>query len=124
MARIHSTADATGRLLSAVPLAVAAPWPAAGPTLAFIQFFHGPANAPFSCHVLLCILDPADELVAGQRCDVLPGVQRRGIGDQRFTQVTGKLVHSPTGHSRVAHAINPPEGRQNHVWPADTSPCP
>jgi hypothetical protein len=42
-----------------------APWPAAGPTLAFLQLLLGPANA-VSGHILLGILDPAAELVAGQ----------------------------------------------------------
>ena len=91
------------RPLSAGALAVPAPRPAAGPTLAFLQFLLGPANAPFSGHLLLGILDPADELVAGQRRDVLPGAECRGVGDQRLEQVRGKLVHHPTGHSVAAH---------------------
>src|SRR6266550_3048042 len=91
------------RLLSAGALAVPAPWPAAGPTLAFLQLLPGPANAAFSGHLLLGILDPADELVAGQRRDVLPGVECRGVGDQRLAQILWKLVHHPTGHSRAAH---------------------
>jgi len=94
---------APSRLLSACALAVLAPWPTAGPTLAFLQLLLGPANAAFSGHVLLGILDPADELVAGQRSDVLPGIECRGVGDQRLAQVSWKLVHHPTGHSRAAH---------------------
>jgi len=43
------------RLLSAGALAVLAPWPTAGPTLAFLQFLLGPANAAFSGHLLLGI---------------------------------------------------------------------
>ena len=57
------------------------------------------------------ILDPADELVAGQRCDVLPGIERRGLGDQRFPEVRWKLVHHPTGHSRGAHRSTVPAVR-------------
>src|SRR5258708_29385585 len=60
------------RSLSAGALAVPAPWPAAGSTLAFLELLLGPANAAFSGHLLLGILDPADELVSGQRRDVLP----------------------------------------------------
>src|ERR1039458_7969480 len=45
------------RPLSAGALAVPAPRPAAGPTPAFLQFLLGPANAPFSGHLLLGILD-------------------------------------------------------------------
>jgi hypothetical protein len=91
------------RPLSAGALAVPAPLPAAGPTLAFLQFLLGPANAAFSGHLLLGILDPADELVAGQRRDVLPSIECRGVGDERLEQVRGKLVHHPTGHSVAAH---------------------
>ena len=94
---------APSRLLSAGALAVRAPWPAAGPTLAFLQLLLSPANAAFSGHLLLGILDPADELVAGQRRDVLPGMECRRVGDQRLAQVYRKLVHHPTGHLRAAH---------------------
>src|ERR1700704_1005785 len=68
--------------LSAGALAVPAPWPAARPTLAFLQLLPGPANAAFSGHLLLGILDPADELVSGQRRDVLPSIECRRVGDQ------------------------------------------
>ncbi len=70
------------QLLSAGPLAVLAPWPAAGPTLAFLQLLHGPSDAAFPSPCLPGILDPADELVARQRRDVLPGIERRRVGDQ------------------------------------------
>ncbi len=53
--------------------------------------------------VLLGILDPADELVAGQGRDVLPGIECHAVGDQRLTQVRGQLMHHPTGHSLAAH---------------------
>jgi len=93
---------------------VVAPRPAAGPTLAFLKLLLGSANAAFSGHLLLGILDPADELVAGQRPDVLPGSERRRVGDQSFAQVFRKLVHHPTGHSLAAHKTTlagiPPRG--------------
>jgi len=79
------------------------PWPAAGSTLAVLQLLLGPANAACSCRRLLGILDPADELVAGERCDVLPGIECCEVGDQRLPEVCGKLVHHPTGDSRGAH---------------------
>src|SRR6185503_18827467 len=85
-------------------LAVLAARPAAGATLAFFQLLLGPANASFSGLLLLGILDPADELVPGQRRDVLPGIECRGIGDQRLAQVCRELVHHPTGNSRAAHS--------------------
>src|SRR5205814_9874484 len=94
---------APSRPLSAGALAVVAPWPAAGPTLAFLQLLLRPANPAFSGHFPLGILDPADELVAGQRRDVLPGIECRGVGGQRLAQISWKPVHHPTGHSRAAH---------------------
>ena len=89
----------TRRCGCAGALAVLTPWPATGSTLAVLQLLLGPANAAGSRRRLLGILDPADELVAGQRCDVLPGIERCGIGDQRLPEVCWKLVHHPTGHS-------------------------
>jgi len=59
--------------------------PATRPTLTFLQFLLGPANAPFSGHLLLGIFDPADELVASEWSDVLPGIECGEIGDQRLS---------------------------------------
>jgi hypothetical protein len=44
-----------------------------------------------------------DELVAGQRRDVLPSIERRGVGDQRLAQVCGQLVSHAAGNSLAAH---------------------
>ena len=85
-------------------LTVLAPWPAAGPTLAFLQFLPGTTNAAFSGHLLLGILHPANELIASQRRDVLPCVECCGIGDQRLSKVSWEFVHDPTGHSRAVHS--------------------
>ena len=89
--------------LPAGAFAVLAPWPAAGPTLALFQLFLGPANATCSGHLLLGILDPADELVAGQRRDVPPSIECCRVGDQRAAQICGKSVHHPARHSLAAH---------------------
>src|SRR6188472_778150 len=70
-------------------VAVFAPRPAAGPALAVLELLLGPADATFSGPLLLGILDPADELVARQGRDVLPGIECRGVGDQRLAQVGG-----------------------------------
>ncbi len=61
--------------------AVFAPRPTAGPALTFLQFLLGPPNAALSGSRLFRILDPTDELVAGQGRDVSPRVERRGVGD-------------------------------------------
>jgi hypothetical protein len=81
--------------------------PAAGPALTLLELLLGPANATFSGFLLLGVLDPANELVSGQRCDVLPGVEGGGIGDQRAAQIGWKPVHDPAGQSLVAHGISP-----------------
>ena len=73
--------------LLAGALTVLAPGPAAGPALALLQFFLGAADASCAGRVLLGIFDPADELVARQRRDVLPCNEGRGVTDQRFSQV-------------------------------------
>jgi hypothetical protein len=111
----------THRSLPAGALAVLAPWPAARPALAFLKLLLGPANAALSGHLLLGILNPADELVAGQRRDVLPGIECRGVGDQRIAQVCRKLVHHSTGRSLATHrakVTDPAVGRDraNVVW--------
>src|ERR1700737_5403030 len=90
--------------LPAGAVAVLAPRPAAGPALACLQLLRGPPNAALSGPVLLGILDPADELVAGQGRDVFPGIECRAVGDERLTQVRGQLMYHPTGHSLAAHA--------------------
>jgi hypothetical protein len=95
--------SSTCKSLSAGALAVRAPWPATGPTLAFFKLLLGPANAAFSSFLLLGIFDPADELVAGQRRDVPPGGECGRAGDQTLTQVSWKLVHYPTGDTRATH---------------------
>ena len=97
---------AAARLRGQLParaVAVLAPRPAAGPALAFLQLLLGPPNPALSSRLLLGILNPADELVAGQGRDVPPGIERRGVGDQRRTQVRRQFMHHPTGHFLAAH---------------------
>jgi hypothetical protein len=76
--------------------------------LAFLQLLLSSTNATFSGPPLLGILDPADELIAGERRDIPPGVERRGVRDQRLAQVFGKFVYDPTGDSRATHRANLP----------------
>src|ERR1700759_1449195 len=92
------------RSLFAVALAVLAPRPAAGPAHAFLELFARAPDAALARGLLLGLLDPADELVAGERRDVLPGVERCRVGDQRLAQVRGQLVHDAAGQSWSAHA--------------------
>jgi len=92
-----------GATLLACAVAVLAPRPTAGPALAFLQLFLRSPNAPRSGGLLLGILDPADELVSGQGRDVVPGLERRRVGQQRLTEVRGKLMHYPAGKTLAAH---------------------
>jgi len=85
-----------GELL-AVALAVAAAGPAAGPALAFLKLLPGPPNPPFPGLILLCVFDPADEFVAGERSDVEPGVKRDRTPDQRLAQIGRQLVDHTSG---------------------------
>lgn len=76
-----------GQPLLAGALAVAAAWPAAGSAHAFLQLFARAADAAFSSLLLFGVLDPADELVACQGGDVLPGFERGAAGQEAFAQV-------------------------------------
>src|SRR5262249_22107628 len=89
--------------LAAGAVAVVAPRPAARPALAFLELLLGPSNTALPRGLLLRILDPADELVACQGRDVLPGLERCGVGDQRLTQVRGQFMRHPAGHPLAAH---------------------
>jgi hypothetical protein len=53
------------RALPAGVVAVLAPRPTAWPALAFLQLLLGPPDTALPGGLLLGILDPADELVAG-----------------------------------------------------------
>jgi hypothetical protein len=97
-----------GGWLAGWPLAAGTlPMLTAGPTTgsahAVLELFLSSADTSFSGFLLLGIIDPADELVAGQRCDVLPGVECGGIGGKRLAQVDREFVYHPTGYSGGAH---------------------
>src|SRR5260370_20459201 len=65
-------------------LAVLATRPAARPAQALLELLLGPADAALSGRLLFGVIDPADELVARQRRDVLPSRQCRRICKQRL----------------------------------------
>jgi len=65
--------------------------------------FAAAANSQLSGHLLLGILNPEDELVASQRCDVPPSNEYRQVGDQLRAQVCRELVHYTTGNTLIAH---------------------
>ncbi len=82
----------------------------------------GAANTTLPGHLLLGVFDPADELVPGQRRDVLPRVECGGVGDQRVAQVSWKLVHLSTGHS-AAHRARV-AGQGGALMASEASPGP
>jgi hypothetical protein len=92
---------------AAVALPVLAAGPAARPPLAFFELLLRPADPAFPRHLLLGVLDPADELVASERRDVPPRVQRNPVRTQRQAEILGQRVDHPTRHVCVAH---PPDG--------------
>jgi len=59
-----------------------ASWPAARSAFAFFQLLPGAANTAFTRRVLFGILDPADELIASQGCDVAPRIEHGVVGDE------------------------------------------
>lgn len=84
-------------------LAVGASRPAAGAALTLFEFFLQEANAALPGAVVFGVFHPADELVAGQRGDVVPGGECCSVAAQRLVQVRGQLVHHPTGNVLAGH---------------------
>jgi hypothetical protein len=74
-------------LLPAGAVAVRAARPTTGAALAFLKLFSRAADAALPGGLLLGVLDPADELVARERRNVVPGVECRGAGRQCLAQV-------------------------------------
>ena len=89
--------------LRARALSVLTSRPTARSSHSLFQLLLSPADPAFTRGRLFRVDDPADELVAGQGRDVLPGVERWRVGDQRSTQIDREVVHHATGNSRTAH---------------------
>src|SRR3954453_2453350 len=85
---------------------MAAARPAARPAHTLLELLLRAANAALARLGLLRILDPTDELVARERRDVGPGVERRRVAAERLAQILGKLVHHAVGHSSAAHGVS------------------
>jgi len=94
------------RRLLARSLAMFATGPAAGSTLALFEFFIGSSNSTLAGGLLLGVFDPADELVAGEHGDVVPGCERCGVRSQRLAEVGRKWVHDTTRNVGVAHIFH------------------
>lgn len=71
--------------------------PTAGPTESIFQFLARPADSPLTGCGLLGVVDPTDELIARQRCDVPPGGQCPRMGGERRPQIVRQIVHHTAG---------------------------
>src|SRR5680860_209576 len=87
-AQERNSYQTAGYPLLAVAFAVLASRPAAGAALTLLQLLPRAPNSTFAGGLLFGVLDPADELVARQGRDVVPGIERRGAGTQRLAQVS------------------------------------
>jgi hypothetical protein len=88
---------ATNPVLATSALAVITTGPTTGSTLTLFQLLFRPADAARSGGRLFGVLDPTDEFITRERCDILPRLKGPGVGDQFAAQVSGKLVHDATG---------------------------
>jgi hypothetical protein len=81
---------------------VVAARPAAWPAHSVLKLLLGAAYPAGPGLVLLRILNPTDELVAGKWSDVLPPVKRDGIGKQCLPKIGGKPVDN-SARDTLAH---------------------
>lgn len=84
-------------------LSVRAARPTARSALSPFELFLSSSDAPLAGRRLLRVFNPADELVASQRRDVVPSLQRRRVTDKRGAQVGRKLMNYATGHRYSGH---------------------
>ena len=77
--------------------------PTAGSTLSFFKLLLGSSDAAVAGRRLFRVFDPADELVAGQRRDVVPGLKCGRVTYERGTQVGRKLMDYTAGHCHSDH---------------------
>jgi hypothetical protein len=82
---------------------VAAAGPAAWPAHSVLKFLLGSPDATGARLVLLRILNPTDELVAGKWSDVLPAVKGDLVTQQGLPQVSWEPVHN-SAWDTCAHA--------------------
>jgi hypothetical protein len=80
-----------------------AAWPTTRTALTVFELFLRAPDSSLSRDVLLRIVHPADELIAGQGRDVLPRIQCRSVDQQRTSQVGRKFVYHAAWYSLNAH---------------------
>jgi hypothetical protein len=77
--------------------------PATGPALTLFQFLLGSTNPPLARYVLFGIINPADELIASERSDVIPRIECWSVGHERTAQIWREFMHYATRYSLSAH---------------------
>jgi hypothetical protein len=93
--------------------AVGATYPAAGPTLSFLQLRDSSFNVIFSCLWSFYGDIPANPLIAGERSNVFPSFQSFRVREKYPFQVWGHFVHRTAGdfnfsHTAILHQAGPP----------------
>lgn len=84
--------------------------PTARATLTLFEFFLRPTNPSLTGDVLFRVVHPTDELIASERCDVLPRIKCMSVGNQGTAQIGWKFVDHPAGYSLIAHRRTLPMG--------------
>jgi hypothetical protein len=83
--------------------------PTAWPLLTLEEFVAGPRDAALACYWLLRVIDPADELVSAERCQIFPKSKHPGIGSHRclkvFTGLMDRTVRESVRHE-CSHAAD------------------
>jgi len=79
--------------LAAGALAVLTSRPTARTTHSLFEFLIRAANSPLPGDFLFGVLDPTDEFITSERCDVAPCRQCDGPFDQRGAKIARKRVN-------------------------------
>jgi hypothetical protein len=77
--------------------------PATRAALTLFEFLLGSTNPPLASYVLFGVFDPTDELVSGERRDVLPRVECRSVADQSGAQIRWQFVDHAARYPLSAH---------------------
>ncbi len=84
-------------------LSVAASRPATGAAHPLLELLLGATDSALARLLLLRIFHPTDELVTGQRRDVLPDIERHLITEERSSQVDREFVNHSSRNSLTSH---------------------
>src|ERR1700743_1656883 len=86
-------------------VAMGATRPATGPALALLKLANQALDMLFSGLFPFDDCNPANPLVPGERCDVLPGGERLGIGAQGCSQIIRQIMDDARRDGFLGHVI-------------------